>query len=97
MSPDGHTRVVGSGATAVALLNTDVLPRILAGAGLFVGLVGVALFVLLAAGAATDRITTVFRLVVVIAWLWTLPLCIALYRGGQSTVPEVEARTTESP
>lgn len=87
--------MIGLGATAVALVTTTVLNRLVAGVGVLTGVVGVALFALLASGI-TITIMNVFILPVILAWLWTLPLGIALYLSGRAPKPEDETQGTES-
>lgn len=86
--------MVGLATTAVGLLGANVVHRVLAGAGLVPGAVGAALFVGLT--LANTAILEALVVVAVLAWLWTLPLGIALFRGVRFAAPEAETETAIS-
>lgn len=86
--------MIGLATTAVGLLSARIVHRVLAGVGVLLGAVGAALFVGLV--LADTAILEGLVAVAVIAWLWTLPLGIALFRGGRIVGLEAETETPTS-
>lgn len=80
--------MVGLAATAVGLLSAGIVHRALAGMGAMLGVVGAALFVGLT--LANTTILEALVAVAVLAWLWTLPLGIVLFRGVRLATLEAE-------
>lgn len=80
--------MVGLATTAIGLFGAGIVHPVLAGVGVLPGVVGAALFIGLTLG--DTAILELLIPVAVIAWLWTLPLGIALFRGLRLIALEAE-------